>query len=25
MNYHIKCSKCQPLADTHICNVDQIN
>jgi len=20
MNYHIKCSKCQPLADTHICS-----
>jgi len=19
MNYHIKCSKCPPLADTHIC------
>jgi len=20
MNYHIKCSKCKPLADTHICS-----
>jgi len=20
MNYHIKCSKCPPLADTHVCS-----